>query len=377
MASLQTDPSGNYHIKFRFGGRQFRRSLRTKMRRKAEAAASHVEENIRLILEGRMNLPSGADVPTFLLSDGKLAEPIKFSPDIQVGQLFEKYQLSIPNDTLEKTTLNTFGVHMRHIVRLIGGRQVLSGITKCELQKYVTARSNEPGRRGNISATTIRKELGTFGALWNWAKTEGFVDADFPRKGLLFPKQTNKPAFQTWGQIQKQISENGLTDSDAAPLWDCLYLDTTKVKALLDFIGKNSYHASLHPMCALAAYTGARRSELCRSETADIDLVGGVFTIQERKRSKSRRTTRTVPISDRLAEILEDWLAKKTASKFTFPECHRSLRLQKADREKSPIKPFEASNFLNAQVERMHVRLSLPDLCVPWSRTRVLLNRSL
>ena len=288
MASLQTDPSGNYHVKFRFGGRQFRRSLRTKMKRKAEAAASHVEENIRLILEGRMNLPSGADVPTFLLSDGKLAEPIKLSPDIQVGQLFEKYQLSIPNDTLEKTTLNTFGVHMRHIVRLIGGRQVLSGITKSELQKYVTARSNEPGRRGNVSATTIRKELGTFGALWNWAKTEGFVDADFPRKGLLFPKQTNKPAFQTWEQIQKQITENQLSDSDAGPLWDCLYLDTTKVKALLDFIEKNSYHSLLHPMCALAAYTGARRSELCRSETADIDLVGGVFTIQERKRSKSR-----------------------------------------------------------------------------------------
>lgn len=149
MASLQTDPSGNYHVKFRFGGRQFRRSLRTKMKRKAEAAASHVEEDIRLILEGRMNLPSGADIPTFLLSDGKLAEPIKLSPDIQVGQLFEKYQLSIPNDTLEKTTLNTFGVHMRHIVRLIGGHQLLSGITKSELQKYVTARSNEPGRRGN------------------------------------------------------------------------------------------------------------------------------------------------------------------------------------------------------------------------------------
>ena len=34
MASLQSDPSGNYHVKFRLGGRQYRRSLRTKLRRK-------------------------------------------------------------------------------------------------------------------------------------------------------------------------------------------------------------------------------------------------------------------------------------------------------------------------------------------------------
>mgnify|MGYP002637339548 FL=1 len=162
MASLQNDPSGNYHVKFRFGGRQYRRSLRTKLRRKAEAAASHVEENIRLITEGRMTLPAGADIPTFLLSDGRLTEQITVGPDLRVGELLAKYLRSIPRDTLEKTTIGTFGVHMRHIERLIGGRVPLQMVTKSSLQEYVTARSREPGRREFVSAATIRKEVATF-----------------------------------------------------------------------------------------------------------------------------------------------------------------------------------------------------------------------
>ena len=37
MASLQKDPSGNFHLAFQFGGSRFKRSLKTKSQRKAEA----------------------------------------------------------------------------------------------------------------------------------------------------------------------------------------------------------------------------------------------------------------------------------------------------------------------------------------------------
>lgn len=114
MASLQTYPSGNYHIKFRMGGRQYRRPLRTKLRRRAEAPASHVEQKIRLISEGRMTLPSGADVPTFLLSDGRLEEQFKLTPELHVEELFPKYLQLVSRDTLKRITISTFGVHPRH-----------------------------------------------------------------------------------------------------------------------------------------------------------------------------------------------------------------------------------------------------------------------
>ncbi|MCP4175458.1 MAG: tyrosine-type recombinase/integrase [Fuerstiella sp.] len=348
MASIQRDASGNFHIRFRFGGQQFRRSLQTKHRRKAEASASHIEENIRLVNEGRLTLPPGADVTTYLLSDGRLDVPVRVVPVLRIGQLFERYARSIPRDTLEATSICTVKVHMGHVTRLIGSRTLVNSVTKSELQEYVTARSEEPGRRGCVSPTTIRKELGTFGALWNWAKTEGYVETDFPRNGLLFPKQTDKLPFQTWEQIARQIRDQELTVFDALPLWECLYLNRTQVEKLLRFVKDNSRHPFVYPMCAIAAYTGARRSEICRSHTSDIDLVGSTFTIRERKRSRAHRTTRTVPISDSLGDALEESLSRNPSSRYAFPENHRALRLEKSARDRNGMKPFEASNFLNA-----------------------------
>ena len=58
MASLQQDPSGNYHICFRFGSNRFKRSLRTRNRRKAEAMSFRVEENIGLVESGNGRINS-------------------------------------------------------------------------------------------------------------------------------------------------------------------------------------------------------------------------------------------------------------------------------------------------------------------------------
>ena len=64
-------------------------------------------------------------------------------------------------------------------------------------------------------------------------------------------------------------------------------------------------------MAATAAFTGARRSELLRMLVADADLAAGVITIREKKRVKGRRSTRTAPITPRLASVLKEWLPVK------------------------------------------------------------------
>ena len=150
MASLQIDPSGNYHVKFRFAGKQYRRSLHTKMRRTAEASACHIEENIRLVEGGRLELPEDADVPTFLLSDGKLlGKPLPTS-GITVGTVFDKYQKSIPADAMEATSLKTARIHMRHFERLMGAKKPFRTITTADLQMFVTKRSKEQGHHGTV-----------------------------------------------------------------------------------------------------------------------------------------------------------------------------------------------------------------------------------
>jgi hypothetical protein len=52
MAWVQQDPSGNYHVSFRFGGRKFKRSLHTRKQDAADGLARRIEENLKLADEG-------------------------------------------------------------------------------------------------------------------------------------------------------------------------------------------------------------------------------------------------------------------------------------------------------------------------------------
>ena len=45
MAWLQADPSGNFHVSFRFGGKKFKRSLRTKKSGEAEGRRLRLEQD--------------------------------------------------------------------------------------------------------------------------------------------------------------------------------------------------------------------------------------------------------------------------------------------------------------------------------------------
>lgn len=348
MASVQQDPSGNFHISFRFGGKRFKRSLKTKLLRKAEAAASHVEENIRLIEAGRMELPEDVDVPTYLLSDGKLAEKPRVKKSLKLSGLLDAYKDTLPEGSLEPTTLKVIGVHMRHVCRILGGDINPRSIRTQQLQEYVTTRSTENGKHGKkVSAVTIRKELSTFGSLWSWAESRELVSGAFPRKGVVFPKHDEKPPFQTWTQIVRQVARDELDPKQAAPLWDCLYLNTSEIGDLLEFIRENSAYEFLHPMSVVAAYTGARRSELCRARTSDADLQTGTLTVRERKRSRAKRTTRAIPLTSEVRSVLAQWLETKTPGPFLFPEDHRFLRDRKDQPDEGAVAPDEASHHLN------------------------------
>jgi integrase len=347
MASLQRDPSGIFHICFRYGGVRFKRSLKTSDPRKASAATVRVDENIRLAETGRIVIPDDADIPAFLLSDGKLSSRPKELSTVTLGELFAIYQERIPAGALEATTLKSEGVHMRHFVRLIGSKKALRTLTNSELQQYITKRSTEKGKRGNVSGTTIRKELATLGSLWNWAISQELLEKPFPRRGLVFPKRDEKPPFQTLQQIEYQIKRGKLTAEQADPLWDCLYLNTKELDELLEHIHDRSCHPFLYPMSLMAAHTGMRRSELCRSRVTDIDLRSSTILVQERKRNKSCRTSRLLPISQRLKQVLRQWLDEKPASPFTFPEDHRCSRQRKNQDEEGCVAPDEATHHLS------------------------------
>jgi integrase len=349
MAWLDRDPSGYFHIAFRLGDRKFKRSLKVKDQVQAAAACARLEENLRFVEAGRLEIPTGGDVVTFLLSDGKLNGKPVVPQVIGLHDLFVAYERSVPIASLEPETIRIARIHMNHLERHLGKRFPIGTLTHSHLQNYVSCRAKSPGRRGRpLSATTIRKELSTFSTVWAWALAQNFVTGPFPCQGLRFSKTAEKPRFQTFVEIERQVALGGLSDVEKEELWDCLFLTLVEIEEVLEVIRANSQYDFLYPMVVMAAHTGARRSELVRSRIGDFDLKTGTVEIREKKRDKERLTTRRVTLSPKLRAVMAEWFSRKRSSVYVFP-CEWKVRRERKQRGREQgdaVSVDEASHHL-------------------------------
>ena len=319
MAWLEQKKSGQYLVVFRFGEQRFKRALKTKQPKEARAAKSRVEENIRLVERGALTLPEDADVVAFLLSDGRVPAKIVVKKPTTLASLFAQYRDEIRRDSIEENSWSTINLHLRHVERVLGKRLALHDVTLNKLQEYVDQRAAEKGKRQQlISPTTIRKEMATFSSVWLWASRKGLLERRFPSLGLKYPKETDKPPFQNWDQIERRIKRGGLEDHEIAALWECLYLNVSQVNEAVEFARDSARHRCIYPMIATAAFTGARRSELMRAQIDDFDLHAETLHIREKKRVRGRLTTRVVPISQRLKPILDEWFSDHPGGQHAF-----------------------------------------------------------
>lgn len=346
MSHLEQRGSGQYHLVFRFGGRRFKKALKTTQMGVAEAALLRLDENLRLVAAGRLILPEDADIPTFLISDGKLNAKPSLSVALTLSQLFQQYLEQLPEGTLESNSLYTAKIHMAHFERVLGKKLAVRSIVLDDLQRYVRERGKEKGRRNStVSPTTIRKELATFSAIWNWGRVTGRVDGPFPNKGLRFAKTNEKPPFQTREEIDRQIARGGLSESEQEALWDCLYLTPANLEKVLKVIKDRVDQPVVYLMVLMAAHTGARRSEILRSLVQDFDLESNMVVIREKKRAKGRRTTRTVPLSPLLARTMADWLKIHPRCKYMF--CQPAISADgQSTKDYEPIGTSQATDFL-------------------------------
>ena len=123
MAWLVKKKTGIFHLGIRFGGEELTRSLKTRSERVAQATLHRVEETIELVERGRLEIPADADVAAFLLSDGKIENRKPAAPKrkpLKLGELFEKYAASLPDNAVGPDSLRIAAVHMRHVARILG-----------------------------------------------------------------------------------------------------------------------------------------------------------------------------------------------------------------------------------------------------------------
>jgi integrase len=210
---------------------------------------------------------------------------------------------------------------LNHLGVTVSEQFALEQLRHADLQRHIDR------RRDSVASTTIKKEIDTFRAAWNWAVRSGIACGKFPSAGLVYPKGDEKSPFMTFDEIDRRIKAGA-----AKELWDCLYLSHDEVGELLNHVQGLPISAWIYPAFVLTAHTGARRSEMMRAKPEDVDLTGAMLTIRERKRMKGQRTTRRVPLSNQLVDVLKPWLAERTGASWLFSDGTEPLLPQSAQK---------------------------------------------
>jgi integrase len=322
---MYRDPkSGVFRVMFRFGNppRQFHKSLDTTDDKEAEGKKGTIENTLRAIEEGWVTVPAHADFWQFVYSRGKLEHRPAVKEVLTLQKFFSLYEEGMPTGTIEGNTLETCRLHQKHLLRILGEKQGVQALTANDLQSYVNKRARETYRKRPIQANTIKKEVTTFRAAWNWGVLHGHLTGQAPVRGLKYEKGRAKPPFMTWAEIESRIARGGLDQGQIDELWECLFLDSEQIKELLGHVKGHATLPFIYPMFVFVAHTGARRSEMLRSQVEDLDFKTGQVSIREKKRDRSVRLTfRHVEMSPLFREVMQEWLTSgHPGGPYTF--CH-------------------------------------------------------
>lgn len=171
MACVIRDKSGNYHVRFDYGGREFKRSLKTKDEALADAGVARVRDTVMALHRGYLVMPEGAEPGAFIVSGGKRtgkakAERTNPTEIPTVKAVFALYRETLTADSKAASSRMTEEVHIGHIEDHFGEETDFASIlATTAVQGYVDART----RKGRATQT-IKKELATLALVANWAK---------------------------------------------------------------------------------------------------------------------------------------------------------------------------------------------------------------
>ncbi|MBI2808181.1 MAG: site-specific integrase [Planctomycetes bacterium] len=318
MAVIQ-ERNDSFRVLFCYLGKRHSLTLGKVAKAEADAFAGNVDLLLMRIKQRLVQIPTGVDIGDFLLHGGNVPEAVVAVSERVVFSGFKERYLQVQqNGGMEANSLATVTMHLGHVERTLGKGFPLQELTLADLQRHVTTRSQKKYRGKKLSPATLKREMSSFRAAWNWAAPMGLVKGSFPSKGLVFPKSDEKLPFMTWPEIERRLQVKGLSPSKIEELWACLYLRKNEIEELLEHVEETATHPWVYPFVATAAYTGARRSELLRIEIADVDFDGDMILIREKKRSRKQRTTRQVSLAPPLKKILQDWLTVHPGGHFLF-----------------------------------------------------------
>jgi integrase len=357
MASLLFK-GDSYYCQFYYLGRRYTVTIGPVGKDEAEDFAGSAGQLLRRIKQRLIHVPAGVAITDFVVSSGKITplEDVAAPPEPTSYAAFrEKYLDAHRHGAMEDNSFQTVTMHLRHFERTLGPKFPLRQLTLADLQRHVTSRAKTKYRGRHLSPVTLRKEVATFRAAWNWAALNGLVAGSFPGKGLVYPKGDEKPPFMTRAEIERRLTAD-MNDAARAALWDGLYLTQSELPELLGYVKGNAAHPWVYPLLCLVCHTGARRSEALRALVSDVDFEGMTVLVREKKRSRKQRTTRRVPLTPFLASVLREWLAVHPGGAALFCQAGAVARSKKRSRTTGHRSPGDRPTSLKGRLATVRRR---------------------
>lgn len=116
------------------------RSQKTRHIPVARSIKSRINETIRLIDQGRFEIPPKVDPIAFIQSDGKLRPAAQNAKPVSIRQLLKVYQDRLPSQAKEPNTVSLESTHIKYFLPLLPANKVAGAISSAELQRDVEKR---------------------------------------------------------------------------------------------------------------------------------------------------------------------------------------------------------------------------------------------
>jgi integrase len=305
---------GIYLARFRFQGKEYKKSLKTTDRKAAEGAMHRVEDALHRLAINVITVPEGVDPGDFIVSGGTLTGPARKVQSRPVPTLAEAVQEYTENiGHLAESSRSTVRGHLRSLQKKLATKlgDPLGRVEQRDLEAFLQARLKER------SPTTVSKERVSIMQVFDWAVRVGYLPASPAAQLTRVKSAGDLPAFRTYEEIEAVVARGGLTPREVLSLWDSLYLSPAQVAELLATVRERSVYDVSAILHAIPAYTGMRRGEILRLRWADVEFDQDAIIARSKKQSHQVvETARRIDLHPELKRILLEWRDRRRTGQF-------------------------------------------------------------
>ena len=371
MASIHPDKrTGIYQIRFRLGGEQVMRSLKTRDPLEAEVFRAEATLQLRRInsrgLPGRHDARliqrlvdhsfdpgeyrspdpntqsleaitpvTSAGGPPYMRTECSLQLPTDFdreriiqgiietNPGIPGGEptslvpvrtrktLAEVFDAYHANRDAAATTIGSEKTHFGHLKRILAANTLLDSLSLEDLQKYANTRLGEKYGGKPVQATTVRKEFRTLSTVCKWAarSPREWCSGSLPLDEVRLPRQEAEEPWRTFAETRRLLTEHKFDHEREEAIWGRTFLTLGDMNETLRILTERAQYIYVVPFYATVLFSGARTSEVVKSHHSDWDLEGATVLVTAMKgRGKGRKgVVRRLPIHSAFLPILRSY----------------------------------------------------------------------